>query len=67
MAPTGRHPGLPEHPSAPADAVWRSAAPHLARRRFLTVAAAATALAFGTGLPARGAMAAPRLDAARST
>ncbi|MEV5312150.1 alkaline phosphatase D family protein [Streptomyces sp. NPDC052610] len=67
MAPTGRHPGLPEHPSAPTDAVWRSAAPHLARRRFLTVAAAATALAFGTGLPARGAMAAPRLDAARIT
>jgi alkaline phosphatase/alkaline phosphatase D len=67
MAPTGRRTGLPEHPSAPTDAVWRAAVPHLARRRFFTVAAAAATLAFGTGLPARGAMAAPQLDAARIT
>ncbi|HLL33522.1 MAG TPA: alkaline phosphatase D family protein [Streptomyces sp.] len=67
MAPTGRRTGLPEHPSAPTDAVWRAAVPYLARRRFFTVAAAAATLAFGTGLPARGAMAAPQLDAARIT
>ncbi|CAM5579680.1 alkaline phosphatase D family protein [Streptomyces pharetrae] len=67
MAPTGRGTGLPELPSARIDAVWRAAAPHLARRRFFTVAAAATVLAFGTGLPARGAMAAPRLNARRIT
>ncbi|MFD3376429.1 alkaline phosphatase D family protein [Streptomyces sp. NPDC058697] len=45
----------------------RAAARHLARRRFLTVTAAAAALAFGTQLPARGAASATELDAARIT
>ncbi|MER6347994.1 alkaline phosphatase D family protein [Streptomyces sp. NPDC001595] len=67
MAPTGRQTGLPDHAFAPTDAVWRAAAPRLARRRFFTVAAAAAALAFSTGLPSRGAMAATELDAARIT
>ncbi|MGW3423004.1 alkaline phosphatase D family protein [Streptomyces phaeochromogenes] len=43
----------------------RAAAHHLARRRFLTVTAAAAALAFGTHLPATGAASAAELDAAR--
>ncbi|RRR73085.1 alkaline phosphatase [Streptomyces sp. RP5T] len=42
-----------------------AAARHLGRRRFLTVSAAAAALAFGTQLPARGAAASRTLDAAR--
>ncbi|MEW2615595.1 alkaline phosphatase D family protein [Streptomyces sp. NPDC047880] len=67
MALTSRHKTLTEHASSPHDAELRSAAPHLARRRFLTVAAAATMLAFTTNRPARGATAAPELDAARIT
>ncbi|GCB52877.1 hypothetical protein SNL152K_10234 [Streptomyces sp. NL15-2K] len=43
----------------------RLAAPHIARRRFLTVTAAAAALAFTTNLPARGAAAAPVRGATR--
>ncbi|WP_280851756.1 alkaline phosphatase D family protein [Streptomyces sp. SAI-041] len=43
----------------------RAAARHLGRRRFLTVTAAAAALAFGTHLPARGAAGSRELDAAR--
>ncbi|MFG2795638.1 alkaline phosphatase D family protein [Streptomyces pseudovenezuelae] len=43
----------------------RAAARHLGRRRFLTVTAAAAALAFGTNLPARGAADSRELDAAR--
>ncbi|KUM90945.1 hypothetical protein AQI94_03965 [Streptomyces pseudovenezuelae] len=37
----------------------------MGRRRFLTVTAAAAALAFGTSLPARGAAGSRELDAAR--
>src|SRR5690606_11973580 len=64
MAPTGR---LREHAASPHDAELRDAAPRLARRRFLTVTAAAAALAFTTNLPSRGAFAATELDAARIT
>ncbi|MEU0945072.1 alkaline phosphatase D family protein [Streptomyces canus] len=42
-----------------------AAARHLGRRRFLTVTAAAAALAFSTDLPARGAAGSRELDAAR--
>ncbi|AWT44420.1 MULTISPECIES: alkaline phosphatase D family protein [Streptomyces] len=49
------------------DATLRRAAPHLARRRFLTVTAAAAALAFTTNLPAKGAMAAPMKKPRRIT
>ncbi|MEV6963286.1 alkaline phosphatase D family protein [Streptomyces sp. NPDC051207] len=65
MAPTGRHRTLSEPALSPHDQALRAAAPHLGRRRFLTVTAAAAALAFSTNLPARGASAAPELDAAR--
>ncbi|MEU6106604.1 alkaline phosphatase D family protein [Streptomyces flaveolus] len=58
MAPTGRHSALAEHAFSPHDAVMGAAARHLGRRRFLTVTAAAAALAFSTNLPARGAVAA---------
>ncbi|WP_399945243.1 alkaline phosphatase D family protein [Streptomyces sp. BBFR25] len=59
MAPTGRPRALAEHAFSPHDAVMGAAARHLGRRRFLTVTAAAAALAFSTNLPARGAVAAP--------
>ncbi|WP_217168383.1 alkaline phosphatase [Streptomyces sp. AC512_CC834] len=59
MAPTGRPSALAEHAFSPHDAVMGAAARHLGRRRFLTVTAAAAALAFSTNLPARGAVAAP--------
>ena len=65
MAPTGRPSALAEHAFSPHDAVLGAAARHLGRRRFLTVTAAAAALAFTTNLPARGAIAAPLRDAAR--
>ncbi|WP_077799734.1 alkaline phosphatase [Streptomyces sp. JHA26] len=58
MAPTGRRSALAEHAFSPHDAVLGAAARHLGRRRFLTVTAAAAALAFSTNLPARGAVAA---------
>jgi alkaline phosphatase/alkaline phosphatase D len=58
MAPTGRHSSLAEHAFSPHDAVLGPAARRLGRRRFLTVTAAAAALAFSTNLPARGAVAA---------
>ncbi|MDQ0383886.1 alkaline phosphatase/alkaline phosphatase D [Streptomyces sp. DSM 42143] len=63
MAPTGRHRRLAEHAFSPHDAVMGAAARHLARRRFLTVTAAAAALAFSTNIPARGAVAAPERTA----
>ncbi|WP_395574740.1 alkaline phosphatase D family protein [Streptomyces sp. BK79] len=66
MAPTGRHSRPAEHAFSPHDAVMGAAARHLGRRRFLTVTAAAAALAFSTNLPARGAVAAP-LRSARIT
>ncbi|WP_217249033.1 alkaline phosphatase [Streptomyces sp. AC602_WCS936] len=66
MAPTGRHRRPAEHAFSPHDAVMGAAARHLARRRFLTVTAAAAALAFSTNTPARGAVAAPE-RAARIT
>ncbi|MET7735991.1 alkaline phosphatase D family protein [Streptomyces sp. NPDC005402] len=47
------------------DPELRAAARHFGRRRFLTVTAAAAALAFGTQLPARGAAGSRELDAAR--
>jgi alkaline phosphatase D len=65
MALTCRHRPPSEHAFSPQDAVLRIAAPHVARRRFLTVTAAAAALAFTTNLPARGAVAAPVRGAAR--
>ncbi|PAZ16450.1 alkaline phosphatase [Streptomyces sp. SA15] len=65
MALTCRHRPPSEHAFSPHDAVLRIAAPHIARRRFLTVTAAAAALAFTTNLPARGAVAAPVRGAAR--
>ncbi|MFC7017503.1 alkaline phosphatase D family protein [Streptomyces viridiviolaceus] len=65
MAPTGRHSALAEHAFSPHDAVLRAAGRHLGRRRFLTVTAAAAALAFTTNVPARGAAAARELDTAR--
>ncbi|MFI8946225.1 alkaline phosphatase D family protein [Streptomyces sp. NPDC053750] len=65
MAPTGRRSALAEHAFSPHDAVMGAALRHLRRRRFLTVTAAAAALAFTTNLPARGAVAAPLRDAAR--
>ncbi|MEV5433655.1 alkaline phosphatase D family protein [Streptomyces sp. NPDC052701] len=65
MALTGRHRPSAGHAFSPYDAVLRAAAPRLARRRLLTVTAAAAALAFSTHLPARGAAAAPELEAAR--
>ncbi|MER6852532.1 alkaline phosphatase D family protein [Streptomyces flaveolus] len=58
MAPTGRHSSPAEHAFSPHDAVMGAAARRLGRRRFLTVTAAAAALAFSTNLPARGAVAA---------
>ncbi|PTH84563.1 alkaline phosphatase [Streptomyces sp. A244] len=67
MALTGRQKPPSENAFSPHDAVLRSAAPHLARRRFLTVTAAAAMLAFGTNRPARGATAARERDAARIT
>jgi alkaline phosphatase/alkaline phosphatase D len=67
MAPTGRHRTLSEPALSPHDEVLRTSAPRLGRRRFLTVTAAAAALAFSTNLPARGASAAPELDTARLT
>ncbi|MEU4980208.1 alkaline phosphatase D family protein [Streptomyces sp. NPDC021969] len=63
MAPTGRPSALAEHAFSPHDAVLGAAARHLGRRRFLTVTAAAAALAFSTNLPARGAVAAPERTA----
>ncbi|GAA3196829.1 alkaline phosphatase D family protein [Streptomyces virens] len=67
MALSGRFGPPSQLASTPHDAELRTAARHLARRRFLTVTAAAAALAFTTNLPAHGAFAAPRLDAARIT
>ncbi|WP_431986460.1 alkaline phosphatase D family protein [Streptomyces griseoflavus] len=64
MALSGRPGPSSALASTPHDAELRTAARHLARRRFLTAGAAA-ALAFTTQLPARGAFAASRLDAAR--
>ncbi|MGA5901130.1 alkaline phosphatase D family protein [Streptomyces venetus] len=65
MALTGRRNAPSEHAFSPHDDVLRTAAQHLARRRFLTVTAAAAMLAFTTNRPARGATAAPERDAAR--
>lgn len=61
MALSGR-PGLSSAlPLAPHDAELATAARYLTRRRLMKAAAAATALAFTTSLPACGAFAAPRL------
>ncbi|GAA2252606.1 alkaline phosphatase [Streptomyces ruber] len=67
MAPKGRRGPLFEHAFSPQDAVLRDASRRLGRRRFLTVSAAAAALAFGAGAPARGASAARERPAARIT
>ncbi|MER7563023.1 alkaline phosphatase D family protein [Streptomyces sp. NPDC097941] len=60
MINRGRNPLAQRH-----DPELRAAARHFGRRRFLTVTAAAAALAFGTHLPARGAAGSRELDAAR--
>ncbi|MEU2280730.1 alkaline phosphatase D family protein [Streptomyces sp. NPDC013178] len=65
MRPTGRHSPLPTGFPAPHGPELRAAARHFARRRFLTLTAAAAALAFATHLPATGVAAARELDAAR--
>lgn len=67
MALTGRQRPPSEHAFSPHDAVLRSAAPHVARRRFLTVTAAAAMLAFSTNRPARGATATRERPGARIT
>ncbi|MEY7980762.1 alkaline phosphatase, partial [Streptomyces pilosus] len=67
MALSGRFGPSSALTSTPHDTELRAAARHLARRRFLTVTAAAAALAFTTQLPPRGAFAASRLDPARIT
>ncbi|MFF3848933.1 alkaline phosphatase D family protein [Streptomyces sp. NPDC002328] len=68
MRQTGRHRPLPAPPFAAHDPELRAAARHFAsRRRFLTLGAAATALAFATQVPATGVAAARELDAARIT
>ncbi|MEU2914552.1 alkaline phosphatase D family protein [Streptomyces massasporeus] len=67
MTLTGRQRPPSEHAFSPHDAVLRSAAPHAARRRFLTVTAAAAMLAFSTNRPARGATATRERPAARIT
>ncbi|MEV5045856.1 alkaline phosphatase D family protein [Streptomyces griseoincarnatus] len=63
---TGRRPASALAPTAH-DAELRTVARQVSRRRFLTVTAAAAALAFSSNLPAHGAFAAPRLRAARIT
>ncbi|GAA4336088.1 alkaline phosphatase D family protein [Streptomyces venetus] len=65
MALTGRRIAPSEHAFSPHDDVLRTAAQHVARRRFLTVTAAAAMLAFTTNRPARGVTAAPERDATR--
>ncbi|WP_426568278.1 alkaline phosphatase D family protein [Streptomyces canus] len=65
MRPTGRHSPLLHRPPAAHDPEVRAAARHFGRRRFLTLGAAAAALAFATHVPATGAAAARELDAAR--
>jgi len=55
------------HTPAPHIPDLRAAARGLDRRRFLTVSAAATAIAFGTGLPAMGAAAAAEASPATIT
>ncbi|MFC9910967.1 alkaline phosphatase D family protein [Streptomyces sp. NPDC127197] len=49
------------------DPEFRAAARHIGRRRFLTVAGAAAALAFAVNLPTAGIAGAAELDAARIT
>ncbi len=65
MAPAGRRRALTQDTSSRHDPESRAAARYFGRRRFLTVTAAAAALAFATDLPARGAAGASGLDAAR--
>jgi alkaline phosphatase D len=65
MAPAGRRRSLTQDTSSRHDPESRAAARHFGRRRFLTVTAAAAALAFTTDLPARGAAGASGLDVAR--
>ncbi|MFE9835650.1 alkaline phosphatase D family protein [Streptomyces sp. NPDC005551] len=67
MTRAGRHRALPPHATSRHHPELRAAAQHLGRRRFLTVTAAAAALAFSTNLPTPGAARAAALDAARIT
>ncbi|MGW0614725.1 PhoD-like phosphatase N-terminal domain-containing protein [Streptomyces sp. NPDC002788] len=67
MALAGRHEPPCEHVFSPHDAVPRTAAPHVARRRPLTVTAAAPMLAFSTHRPSCGGTTAAELEAARIT
>ncbi|MET8223305.1 alkaline phosphatase D family protein [Streptomyces sp. NPDC004082] len=65
MTRAGRHTALPQQAPSAHDPELRAAARHFGRRRFLTVTAAAAALAFSTNLPTPGAARAAALDAAR--
>ncbi|MGW7267401.1 alkaline phosphatase D family protein [Streptomyces sp. NPDC054842] len=65
MTRAGRHRALPQHTPSAHDPELRAAARHFGRRRFLTVTAAAAALAFSTNLPTPGAARAAALDSAR--
>jgi alkaline phosphatase D len=65
MASPGRRRSLLHGTSSRHDRELRAAARRFGRRRFLTVTAAAAALAFTTNLPARGAAGSSELDAAR--
>ncbi|MFF3311170.1 alkaline phosphatase D family protein [Streptomyces sp. NPDC002952] len=65
MTRAGRHTALPQQAPSAHDPELRAAARHFGRRRFLTVTAAAAALAFSTNLPTPGAARASALDAAR--
>ncbi|MFS8197997.1 alkaline phosphatase D family protein [Streptomyces sp. CWNU-52B] len=65
MAPAGRRRPLTQDASSRHDPAAHAAARHFGRRRFLSVTAAAAALAFATDLPARGAAGTTGLDTAR--
>ncbi|MFJ4642236.1 alkaline phosphatase D family protein [Streptomyces bobili] len=65
MRPIGRHRIPFSGPAGLHGPELQAAARHFGRRRFLTLTAAAAALAFATHVPARGATGARRLDPAR--
>ncbi|MDX6361658.1 alkaline phosphatase D family protein [Streptomyces sp. NPDC058274] len=67
MPPADRRRSLSQRSPSHPDLELREAARHFGRRRFLSLTAAAAALAFTTNLPAQGAASARELDAARIT
>ncbi|MFD5073840.1 alkaline phosphatase D family protein [Streptomyces sp. NPDC058371] len=67
MPPADRRRSQSQHSPSRPDLELRAAARHFGRRRFLSLTAAAAALAFTTNLPAPGAASARELDAARIT